>query len=78
MKSIGEGMAVGRNFEEAFQKALRMVNEDYLGFDPYVEELNNDVCSVNAVFQSDSLMILILRDLKNLTDYIRATFPLCD
>nr|XP_032828845.1 CAD protein isoform X2 [Petromyzon marinus] len=33
MKSVGEVMAVGRCFEEAFQKALRMVNENCCGFD---------------------------------------------
>ena len=33
MKSVGEVMAIGRTFEEAFQKALRMVDES-LGFDP--------------------------------------------
>ncbi len=34
MKSVGEVMGIGRNFEEAFQKALRMVDESVLGFDP--------------------------------------------
>ena len=34
MKSIGEVMAIGRSFEEAIQKALRMVDEKYLGFSP--------------------------------------------
>ncbi|XP_077991291.1 multifunctional protein CAD-like isoform X2 [Glandiceps talaboti] len=33
MKSVGEVMAIGRKFEEAFQKALRMVDESNLGFD---------------------------------------------
>ena len=32
MKSIGEVMAIGRSFEEAIQKALRMVDEKYMGF----------------------------------------------
>ena len=31
MKSVGEVMSIGRRFEEAFQKALRMV-DDNLGF----------------------------------------------
>ena len=31
MKSVGEVMAVGRRFEEAFQKALRMVDESISG-----------------------------------------------
>jgi carbamoyl-phosphate synthase/aspartate carbamoyltransferase/dihydroorotase len=38
MKSVGEVMAVGRRFEEALQKALRMVNESSSGFDPFLEK----------------------------------------
>eukprot|EP00163_Fabomonas_tropica_P004427 TRINITY_DN1389_c0_g1_i4.p1 TRINITY_DN1389_c0_g1~~TRINITY_DN1389_c0_g1_i4.p1 ORF type:complete len:2183 (+),score=585.91 TRINITY_DN1389_c0_g1_i4:415-6963(+) len=34
MKSVGEVMAIGRTFEEAIQKALRMVNSDSEGFTP--------------------------------------------
>ena len=46
MKSVGEVMAVGRRFEEAFQKALRMMDESCQGFDPNKkkvcdEELSN-------------------------------------
>ncbi len=45
MKSIGEAMAISRNFEEAFQKALRMTNS-VDGFEPNVitntdEQLKN-------------------------------------
>lgn len=35
MKSVGEVMGIGRSFEEAFQKALRMVNDAYAGFSPF-------------------------------------------
>uniref|UniRef100_A0A182N1E7 ATP-grasp domain-containing protein n=1 Tax=Anopheles dirus TaxID=7168 RepID=A0A182N1E7_9DIPT len=35
MKSVGEVMAIGRTFEEAFQKALRMV-DSVDGLDPYL------------------------------------------
>ncbi|PKU33585.1 cad protein [Limosa lapponica baueri] len=42
MKSVGEVMAIGRNFEEAFQKALRMVDENCVGFDHTVK-LASDV-----------------------------------
>uniref|UniRef100_T1PDM8 Carbamoyl-phosphate synthase n=1 Tax=Musca domestica TaxID=7370 RepID=T1PDM8_MUSDO len=42
MKSVGEVMAIGRNFEEAFQKALRMVDNAVTGFDPYLQKVNND------------------------------------
>ena len=37
MKSVGEVMAIGRKFEEAFQKAMRMVDESVLGFDPLLK-----------------------------------------
>ncbi|KAK0425292.1 hypothetical protein QR680_009128 [Steinernema hermaphroditum] len=44
MKSVGEVMGIGRSFEEAFQKALRMVNEHNDGFSPFVfpREPNDD------------------------------------
>jgi len=46
MKSIGEVMAISRSFEEALQKALRMVDENCLGFDPThvgnTQEINLD------------------------------------
>lgn len=32
MKSVGEVMAIGRTFEEAFQKAIRQVDPKYVGF----------------------------------------------
>ena len=33
MKSVGEVMSIGRNFEESIQKALRMVSDNSFGFD---------------------------------------------
>nr|MBE5724562.1 rudimentary [Cucujiformia] len=42
MKSVGEVMAIGRKFEEAFQKALRMVDENVSGFDPYIQEVEDE------------------------------------
>ncbi|MCL4121909.1 UNVERIFIED_CONTAM: hypothetical protein GTU68_030928, partial [Idotea baltica] len=38
MKSVGEVMAIGRSFEEALQKAMRMVDETLLGFQPDLRE----------------------------------------
>lgn len=32
MKSVGEVMAIGRTFEESFQKAIRQVDPSYVGF----------------------------------------------
>lgn len=43
MKSVGEVMAIGRCFEEVFQKALRMVNENVNGFDPYLKSVSDEV-----------------------------------
>ncbi|CAG9862225.1 unnamed protein product [Phyllotreta striolata] len=42
MKSVGEVMSIGRKFEEAFQKALRMVDENVTGFDPYLKPVNDE------------------------------------
>lgn len=42
MKSVGEVMAIGRSFEEAFQKALRMVDDNVVGFCPYLKSVNED------------------------------------
>ena len=43
MKSVGEVMAIGRKFEEAFQKALRMMDETVTGFDPYLKHVEEEV-----------------------------------
>ncbi|KAG6449481.1 hypothetical protein O3G_MSEX006087 [Manduca sexta] len=42
MKSVGEVMSIGRSFEEAFQKALRMVDENVNGFDPNIKKVNEN------------------------------------
>lgn len=42
MKSVGEAMAIGRTFEEALQKALRMVDERVLGFEAAGEQVSDD------------------------------------
>lgn len=41
MKSVGEVMAIGRGFEETFQKALRMIDDRILGFDPYSQLMDS-------------------------------------
>ncbi|XP_030080144.1 CAD protein isoform X3 [Drosophila hydei] len=45
MKSVGEVMAIGRCFEEAIQKALRMVDGDVQGFDPYLAAVDKEQLS---------------------------------
>ncbi|XP_076329869.1 carbamoyl-phosphate synthetase 2, aspartate transcarbamylase, and dihydroorotase rudimentary isoform X2 [Tachypleus tridentatus] len=42
MKSVGEAMGIGRTFEEAFQKALRMVDENVCGFEPYLKPVDEE------------------------------------
>ena len=42
MKSVGEVMAIGRGFEETFQKALRMIDDRIMGFDPYCELIESN------------------------------------
>jgi carbamoyl-phosphate synthase large subunit len=38
MKSVGEAMAIGRNFQESLQKALRSLEIDSHGFEPQVAD----------------------------------------
>lgn len=45
MKSVGEVMAVGRRFEEALQKALRMANESVNGLDPEIMQPSEEELS---------------------------------
>jgi len=46
MKSVGEVMAIGRNFEEALQKALRMLN---IGADGLVANQNHNAWSAEQI-----------------------------
>uniref|UniRef100_A0A4W4H0W6 Carbamoyl phosphate synthase arginine-specific large chain n=1 Tax=Electrophorus electricus TaxID=8005 RepID=A0A4W4H0W6_ELEEL len=51
MKSVGEVMAIGRSFEEAFQKALRMVDENCVGFDHTLKTKREVLkASITAIF----------------------------
>lgn len=43
-------MAIGRSFEEAFQKALRMVDENCVGFDHTIKPVSDEVSSVSTFF----------------------------
>jgi len=42
MKSVGEAMAIGRNFEESFQKAMRSLEKGLNGLDPLVPLKSDD------------------------------------
>ncbi|KAG5357743.1 Carbamoyl-phosphate synthase arginine-specific large chain [Yarrowia sp. B02] len=41
MKSVGEVMAIGRTFEESFQKAIRQVDPSFVGFQGHPDFANN-------------------------------------
>ncbi|AJD49721.1 carbamoyl phosphate synthase large subunit [Isoalcanivorax pacificus W11-5] len=43
MKSVGEVMAIGRNFQESLHKALRGLETDSCGFDPKLDPENGDL-----------------------------------
>ncbi|XP_042898576.1 multifunctional protein CAD isoform X2 [Parasteatoda tepidariorum] len=61
MKSVGEVMAIGRKFEEAFQKALRMVDENFIGFDPYFRKVNEE----ELEYPTDKRIFVVAAALKN-------------
>ena len=49
MKSVGEVMAIGRNFEEAIQKGLRMIGQGMHGF---VENKELEIEDIDASLRS--------------------------
>nr|NVI70468.1 rudimentary [Cucujiformia] len=61
MKSVGEVMAIGKKFEEAFQKALRMVDENVSGFDPHIQTVEDDKLEQ----PTDKRMFVLAAALKN-------------
>ena len=58
MKSVGEVMAVGRRFEEALQKALRMVDPASLGFDHTLTTPTEEVRSLIIDYAQTSMILL--------------------
>ncbi len=51
MKSVGEAMAIGRNFKESLQKALRSQETDIMGFDEMT--LDTSVDSMDTVMRAE-------------------------
>jgi carbamoyl-phosphate synthase large subunit len=51
MKSVGEVMAIGRNFSEAFQKAARSLETGRTGFCGGVEERYNDLNEIRELLR---------------------------
>ncbi|NXF40404.1 PYR1 protein, partial [Nyctibius bracteatus] len=79
--SPGEVMAIGRNFEEAFQKALRMVDENCVGFDHTELETPTDKrifvlaaalragYSIERLYELTKIDRWFLHKMKNITDH---------
>ncbi len=62
MKSVGESMAIGRSFEESFQKALRSLEIGISGWDyEGVISIDNDNDLVNNLRNPTSERILIMK-----------------
>lgn len=61
MKSVGEVMSIGRKFEEAFQKALRMTDEHHLGFGYDPNSIQEVLDEVHLFFY---LFLFAIREVK--------------
>lgn len=61
MKSVGEVMALGRTFEEAMQKAIRMVQSNADGFQPYLAPPSED----ELEFPSDQRIFVLATEFAN-------------
>lgn len=64
MKSVGEVMSIGRTFEEAIQKGLRMIGQGMHGF---VENRELDVSDIDKALRepTDSRIFVIAQAMKN-------------
>ena len=62
MKSVGESMAIGRSFEESFQKALRSLEVGICGWESdSLEESRNENDLKNSLRNPTSERILIIK-----------------
>ncbi len=62
MKSVGESMAIGRSFEESFQKALRSLEEGIYGWEcDSIDEPKNENDLQNSLRTPTSERILIIK-----------------
>ncbi len=54
MKSVGESMAIGRSFEESFQKAIRSLEIGYSGWGCDREDLKHDSIKLDRLLRTPS------------------------
>jgi hypothetical protein len=72
MKSVGEVMSIGRNFEETIQKAIRAIDDQFDGF-AKVNQLTNSAVSTYHHFYR---MILLKISTKSLSTRLTNGFSL--
>lgn len=66
MKSVGEVMAIGRTFEESLQKAIRMVDPRWKGFEGgYVGELDGEALDKALSNPTDMRLFVIAHAMYN-------------
>ncbi len=71
MKSVGEAMSIGRNFEESLQKSMRSLEKGLTGLSPiYIGETNDD----DTDAQKDTLMAAIAKPTPQRILYIAQGF----
>ena len=72
MKSVGEVMAIGRNFEEAIQKGLRMIGQ---GMHGYVENKELEIDDIDAALRepTDKRVFVISKAMHKATPSIKST-----
>ena len=56
MKSVGEVMAVGRRFEEALQKALRMAHTSVIGLETVWKKSLEEVNAYSIIFKQSNVL----------------------
>lgn len=56
MKSVGEVMAVGRRFEEALQKALRMAHSSVIGLETDWKKSLEEVRVYSMIFKQFNML----------------------
>ncbi|KAK8089478.1 Carbamoyl-phosphate synthase arginine-specific large chain [Apiospora hydei] len=72
MKSVGEVMAIGRTFEESFQKAIRQVDPGFVGFRvPIGQAMLHEGYTVERVHELSKIDKWFLYKLQNLVDCTR-------
>jgi carbamoyl-phosphate synthase large subunit len=74
MKSVGEAMAIGRNFQESLQKALRSLEIDSHGFEPQVADFGDE----NLMRIRNEIAIPRARRLWYVADAFRAGMTLAE